>query len=81
MLAAAYPGIAVMRGRFSVFDRLDARAFSGAYVQALNLNAKRDSLEKLASYTSFLEEGRSAGMPIIAGKPGTFGLILGAFWD
>lgn len=79
LLASAYPGITVMRGRFSVFDRLDPRHYAGAYVQALTLNARRDSLEKLMSYASFLEEGQMSGLPVIAGRPGTFGLVLAAF--
>ena len=79
MLATVYPGLSVMRGRYSVFERLSDRAFSGVYVQALQLNAKRDSLEKLVTYSEFLRHGRDAGFRVVAGRPGTFGLVLSAF--
>jgi hypothetical protein len=79
MLATVFPGLSVMRGRYSVFERLSDRAFSGVYVQALQLNAKRDSLEKLVTYTEFLLHARETGFRVVAGRPGTFGLVLGAF--
>ena len=78
MLASAYPATSVMRGRFSVFDRLADRTWAGVYVQPLQLDTKRDSVEKLVAYARFLREGRDTGFQVIAGKPGGFGLVLGA---
>lgn len=78
MLATAYPGTSVVKGRFSVFDRLADRTWAGVYVQPLQLDAKRDSVEKLVAYTRFLQEGRDSKLQVIAGRPGGFGLILGA---
>lgn len=79
MLATVYAGLSVMRGRYSVFERLSDRAFSGVYVQALQINAKRDSLEKLVTYAEFLRHARDTGFRVVAGRPGTFGLVLSAF--
>jgi hypothetical protein len=79
MLATAYPGTAVLKGRFSVFDRLADRSWAGVYVQPLQLDTKRDSVEKLVSYTKFLQEGQGSGFRVIAGRPGAFGLVLSAF--
>jgi hypothetical protein len=79
MLATAYPGTAVLKGRFSVFDRLADRSWAGVYVQPLQLDTKRDSVEKLVSYARFLREGQDSGLRVIAGRPGAFGLVLGAF--
>ena len=79
MLATAYPGTVVLKGRFSVFDRLADRSWAGVYVQPLQLDTKRDSVEKLVAYAKFLQEGQNSGLHVIAGRPGAFGLVLGAF--
>jgi len=79
MLATAYPGTKLMKGRFSVFDRLADRNWAGVYVQPLQLDTKRDGVEKLVAYARFLEEGQHSGFKVIAGRPGAFGLVLGAF--
>jgi hypothetical protein len=78
MLAAAYPSYPVMRGRFGLFDRLD-RPFEGAYVQPLQLNTRRDGVEKLVAYARFLQTASDGAAPIIAGRAGPFGLVLAAF--
>jgi hypothetical protein len=46
------------------------------YVQPLNLRPTRDGLEKLAQYVRFLAALRSAGLAVIAGRVGAFGLLL-----
>jgi hypothetical protein len=79
MLATAYPGIAVLRGRYSVFERLADRSWAGVYVQPLQLDTKRDGVEKLVAYVRFLLQGQQSGLHVIAGRPGAFGLLLGAF--
>lgn len=78
MLASAYPGTSLMKGRFSVFDRLADRTWAGVYVQPLQLDTKRDSVEKLVAYTRFLQEARETKLQVISGRPGGFGLALGA---
>lgn len=79
MLATAYPGTLVLRGRYSVFERLADRSWAGVYVQPLQLDTKRDGVEKLVAYARFLQQGQQSGLRIIAGRPGAFGLVLGAF--
>lgn len=79
MVAAAYPSADVLRGRFSVFERLLDRSFAGVYVLPLQLNPKRDSVERLVSYARFLEHAQNLGLRVVAGRAGTFGLILAAF--
>jgi hypothetical protein len=78
MLAAAYPGASVLRDRFSLFERLD-RTFAGAYVLPLQLDPKRDSVERLVAYARFLENAQGLGLPAVAGRAGVFGLVLAAF--
>lgn len=78
MLAASYPSYAVMRARFGTFDRLD-RTFAGALVQPLQLNTKQDSVEKLVTYSRFLQTVADGPLPVVACRPGAFGLILAAF--
>jgi hypothetical protein len=78
MLATAFPGAAVLRDRYSLFERLD-RAFAGAYVLPLQLDPKRDSVERLVAYARFLENAQGLGMPVVAGRAGVFGLVLAAF--
>ncbi len=78
IVAAAYPSADVLRGRFSVFERLD-RAFAGAYVLPLQFNPKRDSVERLVAYARFLEHAQQLGLRVVAGRAGVFGLVLAAF--
>lgn len=78
IVAAAYPSADVLRGRFSVFERLD-RAFAGAYVLPLQFNPKRDSVERLVAYARFLEQAQELGLRVVAGRAGVFGLVLAAF--
>ena len=79
IVAAAYPGAAVLGGRFSVFERLLDRSFAGAYVLPLQFNPKRDSVERLVSYTRFLEYAQGLNLRVVAGRAGVFGLLLAAF--
>lgn len=78
MVASVYAGSAIVRGRFSVFDRLADRAWAGIYVQPVHLNTKADSVEKLVGYVRFLEQGLESKFNVIAGRPGAFGLLLAA---
>jgi hypothetical protein len=78
MLATVYAGSAIVRGRFSVFDRLADRAWAGIYVQPIHFNTKGDSVEKLVGYVRFLEQGLESKFNVIAARPGAFGLVLAA---
>lgn len=79
MLATTYPGTSVLKGRYSVFERLADRSWAGVYVQPLQLDSKRDGVEKLVAYARFLQQGQESGFRVIAGRPGAFGLVLGSF--
>jgi hypothetical protein len=78
ILATAYPSSTFLKDRFGLFERLD-RTFVGAYVLPLQLNPKRDSLERLVGYARFLENAQTLGLPAVAGRAGVFGLVLAAF--
>lgn len=78
IVTAAFPSAEVLRGRFSVFERLD-RAFAGAYVLPLQFNPKRDSVERLVAYARFMEHAQTLGLRVVAGRAGVFGLVLAAF--
>jgi len=74
----AYVGAAsgVIRSPFAVYERLLDRPFAGVYVQPLRLHPRQDSVETLIAYTNFLLEGKRYGFRVVAGRAGTFGLIL-----
>jgi hypothetical protein len=70
------PSSSVLNSPYAVFQRLLDRPFAGVYVQPLRLHPRQDSVERLVRYTQFLLEGRSVRLPVIAGRVGTFGLVL-----
>lgn len=74
----AYVGAssAVIKSPFVVFERLLDRPFAGVYVQPLRLHPRQDSVESLISYANFLLEGKRYGFRVVAGRAGTFGLVL-----
>lgn len=74
----AYAGVsaAVLKSPFAVYERLLDRPFAGVYVQPLRLHPRQDSVEALIRYASFLLEGKSYGFRVVAGRAGTFGLVL-----
>jgi hypothetical protein len=79
LISTVYPSAAVVRGRFSVFERLLDGPFAGAYVLPLAFNPKRDSVERLVGYVRFLEYAQSLKLRVVAGRAGAFGLLLAAF--
>lgn len=52
--------------------------FSALYLQPTNLRATLDRVEKLAAYAEFTLEAIRAGLKVVAGRAGSFGLILNA---
>ncbi len=74
----AYVGAssAVLRSPYAVYERLLDRPFAGVYVQPLRLHPRLDSVETLIAYTNFLLEGKRYGLQVVAGRAGTFGLVL-----
>lgn len=76
LFAYIAPSLRVLKSPFAVYERLLDRPFAGAYVQPLRLHPRQDSVERLISYVSFLLEGKRYGHQIVAGRAGTFGLLL-----
>lgn len=78
MLAQLAPGAQAMANPDRVLQRLQDFPIDGVYIQALNLDPVRDSLEKLARFVQFLGAVRDLGFPVIVGRVGAFGLVLQA---
>ncbi len=78
MLAMLAPGAVAMSRPDEMVRRLLDHPIDGVYVQPLRLNPVSDSLEKLARFVQFTHAIRSAGLPIIVGRVGAFGLVLQA---
>jgi hypothetical protein len=74
----AYVGAsaAILKSPFAVFERLLDRPFDGVYVQPLRLHPRQDSVEALVAYVSFLLEAKRYRLRVVAGRAGTFGLVL-----
>jgi hypothetical protein len=78
MVALVAPGQKAMRSPELVLDWLVDLPVDAVYLQPLNLNPVRDSFEKLALYVAFATACRDAGLRVIAGRVGAFGLVLQA---
>lgn len=78
LLAMVAPGAKAMADPDRVVERLLDFPIAGVYVQPLNLNPVRDSLEKLARFVQFAHAVERLGLPVIVGRVGVFGLVLQA---
>lgn len=78
LLAMLAPGAGAQRSPDAIVGTLVDYPIDGVYVQALNLQPVRDSLEKLARFAQFLAALRQQGLPVIVGRVGAFGLVLQA---
>lgn len=76
VFAYVAPSLSVMRSPFAVYERLLDRPYDGLYVQPLRLHPRQDGLERLITYASFLLAGKHYGFRVVAGRAGTFGLVL-----
>lgn len=85
LLATAHPNLEVMRSPFGIYNQLQDRTYAGVYVQPTLFNPRRDSTGRLTTYARFLSTATQYGLPVIAARAGTFGLVLGALgvdaWD
>jgi hypothetical protein len=61
-----------------IVNRLLDYPIDAVYVQAQRLDPVRDGIEKLARYVEFLLALKDAGLTVIAGRVGAFGLLLQA---
>lgn len=78
LLAMLAPGAAAQRDPGAIVRALADYPIDGVYVQALNLQPVRDSLEKLARFAQFVAAVREQGLAVIVGRVGSFGLVLQA---
>lgn len=78
LLAYVAPGAAAMANPEPIVASLLDLPIDGVYVQPTRLDPVRDSLEKLARFVQFCAAVRDAGLPIIVGRVGAFGLVLQA---
>jgi len=78
MLALVAPGPQAMAQPEKVVGRLLDSPIDGVYLQPLRLDPVRDSLEKLARFVQFAHAFRGAGIPVVVGRVGAFGLVLNA---
>lgn len=78
MLALVAPGPQAMARPEKVVSRLPDSPIDGVYLQPLRLDPVRDSLEKLARFVQFAHAFRGAGIPVVVGRVGAFGLNLNA---
>lgn len=78
LLAFVAPGRRISMNPEGLLDGLADLPLAGVYVQPLRLNPTGDSVEKLVMYVRLLSQIRELGLPVIAGRVGSFGLLLQA---
>ncbi len=78
LVAQVFVGQRALAQPERIVERLVDQPIDAVYVQPTNLNPVKDSLEKLARYVHFLSDLREAGLHVIAGRVGAFGLVLQA---
>lgn len=76
VIAYACPSYKVLRSPYAVFSQLVDVDIAAIYVQSQSLNSRHDSVEKLVAFVNFLRCAGEYGLPVIAGRQGSFGLIL-----
>jgi len=76
LIAFLAPGRRRSMNPDGLLDGLADLPLAGAYVQPLRLNPTSDSVEKLVLYVRLLTRIRELGLPVIAGRVGSFGLLL-----
>jgi len=76
LVAIAPPGTQVLRSPYSLLGRLANLGYSALYMQPLEFDPRRDSVERLAHYITFMRCAAEYELPVIAGRVGAFGLPL-----
>lgn len=79
LIGVAPVGTQVLRSPYSLLGLLSQLRLDALYFQPLELDPKHDSVERLASYVTFIMCAAEYSLPVIAGRVGAFGLILLAF--
>lgn len=78
LVAMIAPGRKALKDPDQVLAWLPDLPVSAVYVQPLNLDPVKDSFEKLALYVEYLRAFSDAGLTVVAGRVGAFGLVLQA---
>lgn len=78
LVAMLAPGPAALKHPRELLSPLLDLPIAAVYVQPLTLDPCRDSVDKLARVWSFCHEVEEAGLPVVAGRVGAFGLVLQA---
>lgn len=78
LIAQVLVGRQAMANPKLILNRLLDYPVAAAYVQHTRLRPTRDGIEKLTRYVELLLQLQEAGVRVIAGRVGAFGLILAA---
>lgn len=78
LVALVAPGQRALADIASLVNPLRDLPVEAAYVLPLNLQPTRDSIEKLVRYVRLLQSLQQAGLRVVAGRIGAFGLVLQA---
>ncbi len=78
LVALLAPGTAALKTPRDLVSRLLDLPIAAAHVQPLSLDPVKDSVDKLARVWSFCHQVEEAGLHVMAGRVGAFGLVLQA---
>lgn len=78
LVAVVAPGPSALKRPRDFVSRLQDLPIAAVLVQPLSLDPTKDSVDKLARVWSFCHELEEAGLPVMAGRVGAFGLVLQA---
>lgn len=78
ILAMIVPGRAALAQPAHFVNPLADIPLEAIYVQPVRCHPVRDSVENLVRYTEFLLAVAALGVPVVAGRVGSFGLVLQA---
>lgn len=76
LIAYTAPKWPALRRPKELVKPLADMGFEFIYLQPTNLNPTTNGVEKLVTYCEFALEARRAGMHVVAGRVGSFGLLL-----
>lgn len=78
LVALLAPDAAALKRPRDFLSRLLDLPIAAVYVQPLSFDPVKDSVDKLARVWRFCHEIEEAGLPVMAGRVGAFGLVLQA---
>jgi hypothetical protein len=78
LVALLAPGASALKSPRDFVSRLLDLPIAAVQVQPLSLDSTKDSVDKLARVWGFCHMIEEAGLPVLAGRVGAFGLVLQA---